>query len=278
VPTTGWSSTPPGADPITTVIGPLSRELGGIELFMRTVLAAQPWLVEPALVPLPWTPVEIAPTKERPLRIGVMHDDGVVLPHPPIARALRELVHAIEERVPHVVVTEFPAYKHDEGWAITSSLYFTDGGAADEQAIALSGEPWCPLTKWIIEENPCVKDLSRGELEYWNEEREEFRSEYSNHWNSSGRWSEEAGNWVDIVDVIICPASPWVAAQHGTSKYWSYTSTWNLLDYPALAFRIPISFRASSAIDLKDERRSFFSDVDKEVWQHCRYTHKLLLS
>ena len=95
VPTTGWSSTPPGADSIVTVIGPMSRELAGVELFMRTVLAAKPWLVEPALVPMPWTPVEVAPTRERPLRIGILYDDGVVLPHPPVTRSLRELVRAI---------------------------------------------------------------------------------------------------------------------------------------------------------------------------------------
>jgi amidase len=269
VPTTGWSSTPPGADSIVTVIGPMSRDLAGIELFMETVLAAKPWLVEPALMPMLWTPAEIAPTKERPLRIGFMYDDGVVLPHPPIARALRELAHAIEARIPNVIVSGFPAYKHDEGWAITSSLYFTDGGVADEQVIALSGEPWRPLTRWIIKENPCVKELSRGELEYWNEEREEFRIEYANHWNSTGTWSEEAGNWTDVVDVMVSPVAPWIAAKHGTSKYWSYTSTWNLLDYPALAFPTPTGLYASRDVDVQDGRTSFFSEVDEEIWQTC---------
>jgi Asp-tRNA(Asn)/Glu-tRNA(Gln) amidotransferase A subunit family amidase len=275
VPTTGWSSTPPGADSIVTVIGPLSRELAGIELFMRTVLAAKPWLVEPALVPMPWTPVAIAPARERPLRIGVMYDDGVVLPHPPVVRALRELVRAIAARTADVVVAEFPAYKHDEGWAITSSLYFTDGGAADEEVIALSGEPWRPLTRWIIKENPCVKDLSRGELEYWNEEREEFRLEYANHWNSTGSWSDEDQGWVDVVDVVICPVAPWIAAKHGTSKYWGYTSTWNILDYPALAFPTPTGLCASKDIDVKYPRSSFFCAVDKEIWQNCEYVRML---
>jgi len=109
--------------------------------------------------------------------------------------------------------------------------------------------------------------LSRGELEYWNEEREEFRIEYTNHWNSTGTWSEDAGNWADVVDVIICPVAPWIAAKHGTSKYWSYTSTWNLLDYPALAFPTPTGLHASKDVDVKDQRRTFFSDVDEDIWQ-----------
>jgi amidase len=197
----------------------------------------------------------------------------VVLPHPPIIRGLRELVQEIRTRLPNVFVCDFPAYKHDEGWAITSSLYFTDGGAADEQVIAESGEPWKPLTKWIIKENPCVKELNRSELEYWNEEREEFRSEYLRHWNSStGKWCSDTGSWIDVVDVILCPVAPWIAAKHGTSKYWSYTSIWNLLDYPALAFPIPTGLCALKDIDVKVQRKSFLSDIDKDLWQHCEYS------
>ena len=33
VPTTGWSSTPPGADPIPTVLGPMSCNLEGVDMF-----------------------------------------------------------------------------------------------------------------------------------------------------------------------------------------------------------------------------------------------------
>ena len=39
-----------------------------------------------------------------------------------------------------------------------------------------------------------------------------------------------------MVDVILCPAAPGPAPKHGTSKYWHYTSLWNLLDYPGAVF------------------------------------------
>ncbi|RFU78890.1 amidase [Trichoderma arundinaceum] len=204
VPTTGWSSTLPGADPVVTVLGPMSVNLEGIEMLMKVVAAAEPWLAN------------------------------------------------------------FTAYKRDEGWAVVSSLYFTDGGEADITVMSKSGEPLLPLTKWIIKENPGVKNLSRDELEYWLEEREEFRTEYLQHWNKTGYWNEAEGKWTNTVDAIICPVAPGVATKHNTAKYWAYTAVWNLLDYPALAFPAGIT---DKTVDIKENRRKYMSGLDKDNWQ-----------
>ncbi|KAK0710588.1 amidase signature domain-containing protein [Lasiosphaeris hirsuta] len=262
VPTTGWSSTPPGADPVPTVLGPMSFGLEGVETFMEVVLAAEPWVVEPALVPMPWRPVHIAPGETRPLRIGIAWHDDVVLPHPPITRALGELSDKIG-RLPNVEVVDFPLYKLAEAWAIASSLYFTDGGEADLKIMADSGEPLLPLVQWIIHDNPGTKKLSREELEYWLEEREEYRLEYAEQWNHTGRWSEAEGKWVDTVDVLICPVAPGVATRHNTAKYWAYSAVWNLTDYPALAF--PVG-RTDKVKDAKVKRDKFMSFQDAENW------------
>ena len=88
-----------------------------------------------------------------------MWHDNVVTPHPPITRALQEVVSRLQT-LPNVEVVDWKPHLHDEAWAIISSLYFTDGGAEDAATIAESGEPWRPLTKWIIKENPCVKKLT----------------------------------------------------------------------------------------------------------------------
>lgn len=267
IPTTGWSSTPPGADPIVTVLGPMSVSLEGLETFMRVVAAAEPWRIEPAIIPLPWRAVDIAPSREKPLRLGIVWHDEVVKPHPPITRALRELVDKVSN-VPHVEVVNVQPYKHDEAWAITSSLYFTDGGEADLAVMAESGEPLLPLTEWIIKDNPCVEKLDRGQLEYWLEEREEYRMEYSQHWNKTGVFNKASGTWENTVDAIICPVAPGVATKHNTAKYWTYTAMWNLLDYPALAF--PVG-KVDKAIDVKENRKRFMSDLDKENWKLCEF-------
>lgn len=265
VPTRGWSSTPPGADPIPTVIGPMSNSLANIDLFMRVVLAAEPWKQEPALVALPWRENHIQPTESRPLRIGIMWHDGVVMPHPPITRALKEFSHKVKS-IPNVCVSDFSPYKHDEAWAIVSSLYYTDGGEADLQAMADSGEPLLPLTEWMIKQNPGVKKLDRGELEYWLEEREEYRLEYAEHWNKTGVWNDDLESWDGVIDAVICPVAPGVATRHGTAKYWTYSAIYNLLDYPALAFPSGI---VNKSVDIARTRETFLSDVDEDNWKLC---------
>lgn len=209
----------PGADAIVTVVGPLSTSLAGIKMFMKTVINTRPWLSEPALIPLPWnSSLHIAP--HQPLKIGVLWHDCVVQPHPPITHALRTVVSKLQ-KVPNVSIIDWKPHLHDEAWAIISSLYYTDGGAEDAAAMAASGEPWRPLTKWIIEENPCVEPLSAQKLFMWQEEREAYRSEYAKVWNetATGR-NDQTGDLEGIVDVILCPVGPGVAPQHNTAKYW----------------------------------------------------------
>lgn len=247
VPTDGWGYMMAGADCVDSVLGPMSTSLAGLSIFMKTVVDAEPWVTEPAIVPLSWRTWS-APT-DRKLRVGIMWDDGVVRPHPPIERALK----MVEKRLRDVGIetVDFPSHLHDEAWAIISSLYFTDGGAEDSLAIDSSGEPWRPLSKWIIKENPCVKELSVGELNYWLEEREHYRKEYAAHWNKTG------------VDVVLCPVGPGVAPKLDTAKYWGYTSLWNLLDYPGCVF--PVA-KVDKAVDVMGGKFKAMSGKDKENW------------
>lgn len=53
-----------------------------------------------------------------------------------------------------------------------------------------------------------------------------------------------------MVDVILCPADPGVAPLLDCSRYWTYTSQWNLLDYPALVF--PVT-KVDPVIDVWDQ-------------------------
>lgn len=150
------------------MLGPLSTSLGGLKLFTKPVMDAEPWVEEPALIPLPWRRVELPKdTKEGKLRIRVLWHDQVILPHPPITRALEMLTVSLKKAGMEVV--DFRPHPHDEAWANLSALYFTDGGEADANDIDSSGGPWRPLSTWILKENDCVRKLSVGELTYWLE-------------------------------------------------------------------------------------------------------------
>ena len=261
VPTDGWCSIAAGADAIPGVIGPLSTSLGGINLFMSTIIASKPWLSEPALIPMPWNYQTYS--KAKPLKIGVMWHDEVVTPHPPIARALHELVAKLS-KLPNIEVVDWKPYLHSEAWAIISSLYFTDGGEETKATLATSGEPWMPLTTFIIKENPCVKKLTPEKIYYWQEEKEAYRKEYAKVWNDTATSTGNEG----MVDVILCPVGPGVAPRHNTSKYWSYTSQWNLLDYPAVVF--PVS-KVDKEKDKADKLFDAMTDIDEENHKLCLF-------
>ena len=224
---------------IVAVMGPLSTSIKGIELLMKTVLAAKPWLVEPSCLPIPWRDQESHLGNPRRLKIGIMWTDGVVQPHPPITRALQE----IKARLQHcngTEVVDWIPYDTPEAWKILANLYFCDNANEEREAIDASGEPWRPLSEWIIKRNPEVSHKTIEEVWHWTAQREKYRAKYAEKWNMTG--SLEAGKAPEDgrsdrpVDVILCPVGPGAAPPLDCSTYWPYTSLWNLLDYPALVF------------------------------------------
>lgn len=86
---------------------------------MKTVLTFKPWLQDPALIPLPWRDEEFnfSASGGRKLKVGVMWSDGIVKPHPPIQRALQEVVNGLMN-VKGIEVVQWEPYKHDLAWEI----------------------------------------------------------------------------------------------------------------------------------------------------------------
>ena len=229
---------------IVAVIGPLATSLPALTLFMKTVIVAEPWLTEPLLVPLPWRDGEshlgVTSSGAKKLKVGVLWHDGVVKPHPPVTWALNEVVSKLR-RTEGIEVVDWMPYKHDEAWEIIASLYFCDGAKEEKDALEASGEPWRPLSEFIIKENPYVKDRSVADVWYWTGRREAYRRAYAKLWNESATVSAEEGQYgrdEGMVDVILCPVGPGVAPEINHARYWGYTAQWNLLDYPACVFPV----------------------------------------
>lgn len=76
-----------------SVNGPMAKTLEDITLFSKVVVDAQPWLVDPKCLPIPWRDVE---TKNK-LKIAVLWHDRVVTPNPPVARALKETTEKLKK-------------------------------------------------------------------------------------------------------------------------------------------------------------------------------------
>ncbi|KAJ7029895.1 amidase signature domain-containing protein, partial [Mycena alexandri] len=241
----------PGGDSIVGTFGPICRSLRDVDLWFSVVVGSQPWLQEHDLVPLPWR-ISISPGwsgSDGRIRVGVMRNDGVVLPQPPIRRALETMAAALKQSSTFEVV-EYHPFKHLEASELAHELYFVDGGAGIRARAAVSGEPILPLTEWVIT-RPGVKDHTIHGLWDSNLRRDEFRQQYFEHYNSQN------------VDVVLCPVGPEPAPPLGTAKYWGYTNVWNLVDYPAAVFPTGLSF--DPALDQKDTvDRDWMCDTDKE--------------
>jgi Asp-tRNA(Asn)/Glu-tRNA(Gln) amidotransferase A subunit family amidase len=120
LPMKGLLATMGGAEQIVPTIGPLSTSLEGCKIFTKAIIDAKPWLKEPSLLPFPWKNEDFFPAGKK-LKVAVLWDDGVVKPHPPVTRALKQIVDKLKSSS-NVEVLEWKPYKHDLAWEIIVSL------------------------------------------------------------------------------------------------------------------------------------------------------------
>lgn len=76
-------------------------------------------------------------------------------------------------------------------------------------------------------------------------------------------WSDTAKSGKEV-DVIICPPSFGAATPHEHSRYWGYTSHWNLVDYPAAVF--PVT-KVDPILDPKDVDYVPKNEQDRFVYE-----------
>lgn len=118
VPLIGLSAYAVGCETIVPSIGPLSPTIWGIDTFMKTVLSSQPWLNDPSLHPIPWRDQDSHLHHQgKKLTVGVMWNDGVVNPTPPVTRALQEVVARLKI-APEIEVIEWKPYQQKEALEI----------------------------------------------------------------------------------------------------------------------------------------------------------------
>lgn len=149
-----------------------------------------------------------------------------------------------------------------------------------------------PLSDFILTENENAKARSLEEIWKLTCEREAYRTEYAQHWNSVGARlpgpGKESGSEVTLlpsvtggedettgmVDVILCPVGPGCAPPLNCARYWGYTSQWNLLDYPAAVFPTGLKCGAEDVVDGGYEP---VNELDGENHGLCEFSLSFLL-
>lgn len=98
VPYAGCVNSLEGQDSVLSVLGPLANSLGAVKSFIKSVVSQKPWLKDPLAVRKPWNEEEYDLVEHghgKNLCFGILWDDEVVLPHPPVRRGLEEAKQAL---------------------------------------------------------------------------------------------------------------------------------------------------------------------------------------
>lgn len=88
---------------IPTIAGMLGPQLSTLHLVFKSLLSTEPWLYDPDVLPIPYrSEAEYGPDQKA--SFAIYDSDGIVSPHPPIARALRMVTDALKAES-HEVIT-----------------------------------------------------------------------------------------------------------------------------------------------------------------------------
>lgn len=240
---------------VPPVAGPLTRHLENMEFFMRAFYDGKPWERDPGILPIPWRQDEVDAIQGRKLKIGFVVDDGIVLPQPPVQRAVRDLVSRLK-RAGHEVF-EWDTSSHQQAYNLWLKGALADGGKKCADLCKLADEP---LIEGMLvgQEKDLLDTAQRMELadQIWD-----YQRNYMRKWTETG------------VDAVIMPIQQWVAMKPKTwvksDMYVGYTSLMNLLNWTSLA--IPVT-TVSEEVDQPDEKwkaykgRSFHDQFNHDLY------------
>ncbi|KAG8162293.1 hypothetical protein KVR01_008058 [Diaporthe batatas] len=212
-----------GQEHVPSSVGPMARRLDTVHLVMKSLIESKPWELDARCVPVPWREDVYQDVTSRPLVIGVLRDDGVARPHPPISRVLDEAVTALRS-AGHTIL-EWNADLHPECIQVLDEFYTADGGEDIRVAVTAGGEPFIPHVEKLINRGKPI-----SVFEYWQLNRRKWalQQAYLEKWDSI-RTSDRK-----IVDALLTPPMPHTAVPHKGCRWVGYTKIWNVLDYTAL--------------------------------------------
>ncbi|KAK7462776.1 hypothetical protein VKT23_007360 [Stygiomarasmius scandens] len=263
-----------GQESISSVLGPMANSMSAVKLFTKAIIDSQPWNKDPLVVRKEWSEKEYQLQFHgggQQLCFGIMWDNGVVKPHPPLHRAMVMTKEALEA-AGHKVI-DWEPHRHLEIYKNSETIFAADGGEDYRIQCALSGEPL--IQTMSPQENahesaldePLVKTLvgephHRSAYELWqlHKEKRDLRKSHLDHWQAT---LNRTGTGRPI-DAIISPAVAYPAVPHGLNTDSFYTTLCNGMDYTTSVF--PVTF-VDSELDKPHSPHEFYNHEDEAIYQ-----------
>ncbi|TIA08103.1 amidase [Aureobasidium pullulans] len=221
---------------INSVAGPLTWSLDSLKTYMEAYCSSNPWDIDPSIPPIPWRMELTKPPTGRKLKLGFIHDDGYVLPQPPVQRAMSH-VRELFTKAGHECIDWDSFSQSTSYYELWEPAILADGGEGCKAACKLS-DPEQPLIEGMLVGKPEDKlDVAQ---------RQALARKILNYKQMYAQKMLESG-----VDAIIAPVLPWVGYKPKqwvvSNQYVGYSAHWNLLDYSALA--VPTGVFADKELD-----------------------------
>ena len=229
-----------GQESIGSVHGPMARSMKDLRLFTDNVANAGPWLKDPKCIPMPWRSVEL---KQKP-KIGVLWNNGMVTPTPPVKRALKTVVDKLKSKGYEIV--DWAPDGHAEAMDLMGKFFVADGGTSVRKILEPTGEPWRPE----MESYKNATDLTVYDLWQLQKQRTALQKTYLDRWAAC-----------EGLDAILGPTSPYAAPKSGHFKSVSYTGVFNILDYSATSF--PTGLYGDKDVDVYSKDFKALGEMDE---------------
>jgi Asp-tRNA(Asn)/Glu-tRNA(Gln) amidotransferase A subunit family amidase len=214
-----------GQEHVPSSIGPLARSLSTIHHVMKEIIIREPWQSDCHVSPIPWRQTMYDEFSTKKLTIGLLLDDSIVRPHPPITRVVQKAAAALRD-AGHEIVYWTPDL-HAECIEVMDQLYTVDGGEDIRRDVEAGGEPFIPVVEKLVNRGKPI-----SVYDYWqlNKRKIALQQAYLEKWKSIK--SPTTGK---PVDALLLPVMPHAAVPHQTVKWVGYTKVWNFIDHVALA-------------------------------------------
>ncbi|KAJ0419714.1 amidase [Aspergillus carlsbadensis] len=167
--------------------------------------------------------------RRRRLAFGVWEFDGVVMPHPPITRAIRETVEALTAAGDEVITFKMP-FDCWEASRVYMDIYYQNGTEDSEALLGKAEEPMMPAYKKMLNVYKVQKTpISSKQLLKLIQAQNKYKEALADAWDATA----EQTSTNRPINGLICPVSPLGGYPHDFLPWWGYTTVFNLVDYPS---------------------------------------------
>ncbi|KAH0378985.1 general amidase-like protein, partial [Aureobasidium melanogenum] len=228
---------------IRAVAGPIAHSVRDCELFFKVLGDLEPWTFDPECVAQTWEQQVVRSALRTPslsdhmrrLRVGIVTSDGITTPLPPVQTVIEEIRTTLKSNAAIEVVELDITSLFSQCQKLANGLFGVDGANAAFDLLEATSEPISP---WLKSRLRRKTSLTAEKIRDLQARRNELQTRFLDVWRSDGGYWKDATGSASSLDVFICPVAPHPTPLIDTWNTSSYTSSFNLLDYPTASLPI----------------------------------------